>query len=126
IVARDLQKNKNQGKYGSKYRMVRALDENAPLLSADIFIIEKNARVDHIDNVRRILSSYIQTSYQYPKEDADTLALFATLYNAVYRSDIDYIKKSYQPNVVKLVSATNAGIARNYRDWPGKTRLLIP
>ncbi|MCB1200787.1 MAG: hypothetical protein KDK41_09090 [Leptospiraceae bacterium] len=126
IMSKGIEQNQSQGKYGAKYRLLRALDTESPKLSADIFIIERTARVDHIDNVRRILSSYIQSSYKYDKSDADTLALFATYYNAVYRSDLEYFKTTYHDGVTKNLSAANAGIAKDYREWPGKTRMIIP
>lgn len=125
-LAKNLKNNQKKADFANKYQLIRVLDSDAELLSADIFVIKKNARVDHIDNVRRILSSYIQTSYDYSRSEADTLARFATYYNAVYRSDMDYISQTYQPQVVKQLSKDNAGIARDFNEWPGKTRILIP
>lgn len=114
-------------RYHMKYSILRALsDENEGKYSADIFFIDRDARVDHIRNVRRILSSYLVNMYRYSTRDADTLALFLTYYNAVYRGDINYLGENYNRSVMRHITAANAGIATDYRQWPGKTAILIP
>ncbi len=114
-------------RYHMKYSILRALsDENEGKYSADIFFIDREARVDHIRNVRRIVSSYLVNMYRYSARDADTLALFLTYYNAVYRGDINYLEKNYSSAVMKHITAANAGIATDYRQWPGRTAILIP
>ena len=114
-------------RYHMKYSILRALsDENEGKYSADIFFIDRDARVDHIRNVRRIISSYLVNMYRYSTRDADTLALFLTYYNAVYRGDMDYLKKNYKSAVMRHITAANAGIATDYRQWPGRTAMLIP
>jgi hypothetical protein len=94
--------------------------------SADIFFIDRDARVDHIKNVRRIISSYLASMYRYSIREADTLALFLTYYNAVYRGDMDYLARNYNKAVMKHINSSNAGLATDYRQWPGRTAMLIP
>ena len=115
------------GRYGIKYRIIRAVDPDAEAgLDADILVIEESGRVDHIRNVRRILSGYLQEFYDYGPSDAMVLAEFITYYNAIYRADMEYIGGKYTQLVVDSLVPEKAGIARSYRDWPGKTMILIP
>ena len=58
--------------------------------------------------------------------DADTLAVFITVYNAVYRNDLDTYKSKYKEVVTKNLTKENCGISVNYKDWAGKTQLVIP
>lgn len=114
-------------KYHMKYSILRAMsDEDDGKYSADIFFIDQGAKVDHIKNVRRIISSYLVVMYKYSTREADTLALFLSYYNAIYRGDMDYLSKTYNKAVMKHVNSSNAGIATNYLEWPGKTAMLIP
>ncbi|MES0491519.1 MAG: P83/100 family protein, partial [Leptospirales bacterium] len=112
--------------WNNKYTIVRAVDPKSEKLNADIFIIEKYAKVDTIKNVRRILAGYLQEAYGYSYQDAFTLAKFITYYNAVYRSNMDYFEKKYSKKVLSYLTAENAGIAINYKEWPGNTRMVIP
>lgn len=114
-------------RYHMKYSILRAMsDDDNEKYSADIFFIDQGARVDHIKNVRRILSSYLVSMYKYSISEADTLALFLSYYNAIYRGDMDYLSKTYNGAVMKHINSSNAGIATNFRQWPGKTAMLIP
>ena len=89
-------------------------------------ILGKNANVDHIRNLRSIISSYLVSAYNYSKDDADTLAVFITVYNAVYRNDLDTYKSKYKEVVTKNLTKESCGISVNYKDWPGNTQLVIP
>ncbi len=110
-----------------KYSMIHAVSQDEKeKLSADIFIINPEARVDHIKNIRRILAGYLQDKYKYSENEALTLAVFATYYNAVYRGDIEFFASKYKTVVTSQITKDNAGIALNYAEWPGKTRIIIP
>ena len=110
-----------------KYRILHLLDSSeADKRGADIFIIEADAKVDHIRNLRLILSAYLTKMYKYSDQDAMLIAEFATYYNAVYRGNLDYFDKTYINKVMVNLSKENAGIDINYKNWPGKTRLVIP
>ena len=111
----------------NKYYVIHAVDSSVTTgLDADILILGKNANVDHIKNLRSIISSYLVSAYGYSKEDADTLAVFITVYNAVYRNDLDTYKSKYKEVVTKNLTKENCGISVNYKDWPGNTQLVIP
>ncbi len=109
-----------------KYRIKRIYDAEQELLSADIFILEASAQVDHIRNLRRILAAYIEQAYGYSFEEAELLAEFASYYNAVHRGDAGYFSSSYQPMVVSFLDPAKAGLATVYSQWPGNTQLLLP
>lgn len=111
----------------AKYQIIHAVDLNTKeKLDADIFIIGKNATVDHIDNVRRIISSYLAAAYGYSLKDADTIATFVTVYNAVYRGKLDYFGSRYKQIVMDNLTAEKVGISTDYQEWPGNSQLIIP
>ena len=119
--------NKYETGDNNKYYVIHAVDSSVTTgLDADILILGKNANVDHIKNLRSIISSYLVSAYGYSKADADTLAVFITVYNAVYRNDLDTYKSKYKEVVTKNLTKENCGISVNYKDWPGNTQLVIP
>ena len=122
--SRDTSKTAN---LGNKYTVIHAIDENEiGKFDADIIFINKDANVDHITNLRRIISAYLVSAYDYSESDADTLAVFITVYNAVYRGDLDSFKNKYKGVVVKNLSSNNCGLSVNYKDWPGASEIVIP
>jgi len=111
----------------NKYYVVHAVDPSeSGKLDADILFIGKDALVDHIRNLRHIIASYLSAAYGYTEQDAQTIATFVTVYNAVYRGDLDTFNKKYKSVVTKNLSASNCGLGVNYRDWPGKSEIVIP
>ena len=79
-----------------KYYVVHSVtSESKDQLDADIIYIGSSATVDHVDNLRRIISGYLQSAYNYSEKDANTLAVFITVYNAVYRGKLDTFKSKY-------------------------------
>ncbi len=110
-----------------KYTLVHAVDfSDSALLNADILVFKENAGVDHIDNVRRILSGFLQEAYSYNKEDADVISLFITVYNAVYRNQLPFFQEKYKENVISNLHEQKAGLSTNWQDWAGKTEIVIP
>lgn len=110
-----------------KYYVVHSVtSESKDQLDADIIYIGSTATVDHVDNLRRIISGYLQSAYDYSEKDANTLAVFITIYNAVYRGKLDTFKSKYTEDVVKNLSSENCGLSTNYKDWPGKSEIVIP
>jgi hypothetical protein len=93
---------------------------------ADVFSIDADSRIDHIDNVRRIVSAYLEQLYGYPRRDADLLALFVSYYNAVNRGDLPYFAARYLPAVAERLDAAKVGISTKYFEWPGATQLVVP
>ncbi len=114
------------GDFG-RYAVIRAVDPTVVAgLDADIIVIGKDAVVDHIDNVRRIVAGYLEKAWGYSRADAATLAVFITVYNAVHRGDMVYFGSKYKAVVTRELSASDAGLATKWDEWPGKTRILIP
>ncbi len=127
LLAADLERSGEEGRYALKYSVTRAVDPSRPQgLEADIFSIDRDARVDHIDNIRRIVATYLESAWDYPAADARLLASFVTLYNAVYRGDLDYFGGRYKPVVLSHLTRADAGLSTRYAEWPGATRMLIP
>ncbi len=127
VLALRLLKNGREGKIDLKYSVYHIVGPRAEKgLDADIISIDKNSRVDHIKNVRRIIKGYLITAYGYSGADASSLAVFITLYNAVFRGNINYFQSRYKEEVLKYLDKENAGISLKYYEWPGKTRLVIP
>lgn len=111
----------------NRYYVVHAVGpEDGKKRDADIIFIGADATVDNIANVRRIISSYLRSAYGYSQTDADTLAVFATVYNAVYRNNMDVFQERYKNVVVQNLTKENCGIALSYREWPGHTEIVIP
>ena len=126
-LAELLKSNGREGRISLKYSVYHAVAPGVSQgLNADIISIDKGATVDHIDNIRRIISGYLEAYYGYSFKDAELLAEFITIYNAVFRGNIDFFKKVYKPVVMSYISAENAGLSTKYYEWPGRTRMVIP
>ncbi|WP_191016942.1 P83/100 family protein, partial [Treponema zioleckii] len=111
----------------SRYYVIHAVDPaETGKLDADIFIIGADSMVDHISNVRRIISGYLVSTYKYSRADADTVATYVTVYNAVYRGKTDYFAGKYKKVVLDKISTDKVGISTSYEDWAGKTQIVIP
>lgn len=125
-IAQNVEKSSSSGS-ANRYRVIHAVDPNETgKLDADILYIGSDATVDHIDNLRRIIAGYLTAAYSYSDEDANTLAVFITVYNAVYRGNLDAYKNKYKNEVQKNLTEENCGLSVNYKDWPGKSEIVIP
>jgi hypothetical protein len=110
-----------------KYRIIHAVDPDEPEgLDADIFIPLPTSRVDHIANMRRIISGFLIRAYGYEGADAAVLARFITVYNAVVRGNMEFFTARYKEVVTDHLNAENAGLSRRYDEWPGMSRVVIP
>lgn len=122
-VARGAQRSGEIGRYS----VIHAVDPSVKTgYDADIIILGEGARVDHIKNLRRIVAGYLEAAYAYSAKDADTLAVFITIYNAVYRGNIEYFKGKYKPVVMTELSPANAGLSLRWDEWAGRSRIVIP
>lgn len=111
----------------ARYSVIHAVDPNEKdKLDADIILIGKNASVDHINNLRHIIASYLSAAYGYSQQDAQTVAVFVTVYNAVYRNNLTTFQNKYKKVVTDNLSADSCGLSVNYKDWPGSSQILIP
>lgn len=111
----------------ARYSVIHAVDPNEKgKLDADIFFIGSGATVDHITNVRRIVSAYLTAAYGYSKKDADTLSVFITVYNAVYRNNLETFQSKYKTIVTKNLTQKDCGISIRYNEWAGSTQMVIP
>ncbi len=112
---------------GAKYSLIHAVNsEQNELLNADILLFSEAAGVDHIDNVRRILNGFLQTTYGYTYEEAQALSVFITIYNAVYRGQFKSFTDKYKAIVLENLSETDSGLSPLWEDWAGHTQIVIP
>ena len=110
-----------------KYSIIHAIDENEQgKFDADILILNPNASVDHIRNLRRIIAGYLSAAYGYNSNDAMTIATFVTVYNAVYRQKLDIFQDRYKTVVTKNLTKEKCGLSTKWNEWPGKTQIVIP
>lgn len=111
----------------ARYSLIHVVDASDNKgLDADILSFGRSAGVDHIDNVRRIIAAYLSAAYGYSDADARTIAVFVTVYNAVYRGKIDAYRARYKKAVMEHLNSENCGLSVNYADWAGKTQIVIP
>lgn len=114
-------------RYGGKYSVVRIISNAEPeKYSADIMYIDREAKVTHILNLRKIISGYLSDMYGYSNQQANALAVFITYYNALHRQDLDFFASKYKSAAVKMATKNNAGLALKYSEWPGNTAMFIP
>ncbi len=117
------------GSFGlnGKYSVIHAIDPNeAKKFDADIILINSNATVDHIRNLRRIIAGYLSTAYGYNNSDATTIATFVTVYNAVYRQNLDVFQARYKDVVTKNLTKEKCGLSTKWSDWAGNSQIVIP
>ncbi len=125
-IGKDSTKAANVGSQ-AKYYVIHAIDPSSKeKLDADILILGANAEVDHIRNLRHIIASYLSAAYSYSESDAEAIATFVTVYNAVYRKNLDAFKGKYKDAVVNNLSAEKCGLSTKYSEWPGQSQIVIP
>lgn len=129
-LGRQVAKNANQtATYGrgAKYSVIHVVDPSTTQkLDADILILNSTAAVDHIKNLRRILTGYLTSAYGYEASDASTIATFVTVYNAVYRQNLDVFKAKYKDAVTNNLTESQCGLSTKWSEWPGNTQIVIP
>lgn len=100
--------------------------EQTDRFDADIFGLGPNVGVDHIRNLRLIIQGYLETAYQYSTRDAALLAEYITIYNAVFRQNLDYFTQNYNTIVTENLTADKTGLPLRYDEWAGNTLIVIP
>ena len=125
-VAADLEKTAYY-RQNAKYSLIHVVDPSvAEGRDADILVLNETAGVDHIKNLRRIVTGFLQAAYNYSKDDAEVIATYVTVYNAVYRQQIQVFQERYKPTVLEYLDADKVGLSTNWEDWAGKTQIVIP
>ena len=110
-----------------KYTLIHAVSaDDSGKLDADILVLNATAGVDHIRNLRRILTGYLVAAYSYETAEADAIATFITVYNAVYRGEISTFIEKYKSSVVQLLDASKVGLSTRWQEWAGNTQIVIP
>ncbi len=104
----------------------RVYKAGEPGFGADIFTIQANANYGHINRIQRVLTGYLMTAFEYSQADAEVLSRFVLYYNARQRGQIDRLKQRYATAVIESLDPAKAGIDRTYRNWPGRTELILP
>lgn len=126
-VAKDSAKSGTFNNPNDKYYVIHCIDpSDTKKLDADIFVIGPNATVDHIKILRTIIASYLISAYGYSEKDASTIATFITVYNAVYRKNLDYFKGKYKDVVLTNLSQEKCGLSKKYSEWAGQAQIVIP
>ncbi|BCR21338.1 P83/100 family protein [Borrelia miyamotoi] len=124
FLAKNLINNKSN--YYKKYYVNRYIESNDEKSSSDVFLISESSSLDSILNLRRILMGYLMGAFNYSKDSAALLAKAITIYNAVYRGDLDYYSDAYIQPAIEGLSKDNVGLSRVYSQWAGKTCIFIP
>ena len=125
-IGKDSEKAASTGSQ-AKYYVIHAIDSGATeKLDADILVLGANAEVDHIRNLRHIIASYLSAAYSYSEADAETIATFVTVYNAVYRKNLDAFKAKYKDVVLNNLSGEKCGLSTKWSEWPGASQIVIP
>ena len=113
--------------FAGKYRVTRIPPGGSgPLRGADILELLPQAAVDHIDNLRRIISGYLEAAFGYSRQDAETLSFFVTIYNAVHRGAVDRFSQRYTPEVMASLNPEKVGLSLVYSEWAGASQIVIP
>ena len=95
-------------------------------IDADIFGLGVDVGVDHIRNLRLIIQGYLEGAYNYSERDAALLAEYITIYNAVYRGDLDFFSSRYKNPVMENLTRERVGLSVRFNEWPGQTLIVIP
>jgi hypothetical protein len=109
-----------------KYKAVRIYPGKKA--GADVIYVNKNAKLSTIQNVRRVVSGYIERAYDIPMEQSDVIAKKVCYWNTNHYNDKAYFRDHFQVRVREVFSNRTPviGLARSYKNWPGKTRIVIP
>lgn len=95
-------------------------------LGADILSLSETQSFDHVNSIARIIGSYVEKSFQYKVGNAETLAQYILYYNATHRKDSKFFTKKYTEGVIAATASDKLGIDTVYKNWPGKTQIIIP
>ncbi|MCB1176456.1 MAG: hypothetical protein KDK36_02650 [Leptospiraceae bacterium] len=94
-------------------------------LGADVITLNDNSEFGHINSIRRVLTSYIENSFEYSRDDASTIALFVIYYNAIHRNEKSYFLTKYDPAIGEVLDVKNTGLPISYRNW-ADSQIVLP
>jgi hypothetical protein len=111
-----------------RYLLKEFLPGNYPpeTLSADILELGSQAGVDNIRNLRLIIAGYLEAAYNYDRKYAEELAIYISLYNVLYRNKLDALAGRYSKQVVSQLKKNRMGLAQSFKEWPGRTQIIVP
>lgn len=95
-------------------------------LGADVLMLEEDSNFGHIHSIQRMLTSYIQNSFEFTEDDAQTIALYVIYYNAMHRNEKSYFKTKYDEPVTNTLDVEMTGLALSYRQWAGASQIVLP
>ncbi len=104
----------------------RIFDPATPGFGADIITIDPKANFAHINAIQRIIMGYTQRAYEYTPADSEAVSKFILYYNARLRGKSETLEAKYSEAVMAALKPETAGIDRVYRNWAGRTQIVIP
>ncbi len=117
--------NSNQADV-SGIEVQRVFNPEQSRLGADIVRIKGKSTIGHVNRIQRILSSYLETKFGYSIKEAKIASRLILYYNAHNRGNLPFVQKRYSSQVVQNIVPEKIGIDRSYKNWIGKTELLLP
>ena len=110
---------------GEKYSAARSCGTQKP--GADIFYIAESAGVEQIKPLRLMVSGYIESAFNIPKEESDRIAEAVCNWNTNNYNNREYFSRFYDESAFAPFAdkTEDIGLPPDYRDWPN-SRILIP
>ena len=125
-MGRPIKSGGSSGSYNNAYFVSHMPGLSGELIGADVITLSARARVDHVRNLRFIIAGFIMTVYDYSFDESFLLAEFITIYNAVYRGNMQKFSSRYTNDVVSGLEQAKAGLSTRYNEWPGASQIIIP
>ncbi len=122
----DTSLSKSKIAFFGSIRAQRIFNKQKPGLGADILSIGKDAKFGHINRIQRLIVGYLRTQFDFSAKDAQVISRFILYYNAEKHDKLESLKDKYSPSVIAALDPKKVGIALSYKDWSGKTALLLP
>jgi hypothetical protein len=122
-LSESIDKKSKPSVFGVEVSRHPTIDEK---MGGDIITLSPKFKANHINTIRRILSSYVQTSFSYDTKKSDILTYYILYYNAMHRKNKDFFTKKYTPALVAELNTDFVGISDKYSEWTGKTQIVVP
>ncbi|MCB1141964.1 MAG: hypothetical protein KDK54_06975 [Leptospiraceae bacterium] len=102
------------------------IDTESDRLGADVISVGTSTKFGHVNSLLRIITSYLESTFEYSEDDAEILAKYILYYNAINRGNVEYITSKYNTLIEDKIKEDRLGISNNYREWPGRTQIIVP